>query len=232
MRKLYLSFCLACMVASGIASAEGEKGLPSTKREAAAEWREDGLERVKVQGLDVVFARPGASLAPYDSVLLRPVTVSFRHDWGRSSMAGSAYRIRPEDTRRIKDRLAVLVREELDRELGSGGYRLVADPGPDVLEVGLAIRDLHIAAPDVRSSYPVDTYALSAGEMTLVAELRDSVSGDIAMRIYDRAIAHEHPWPRRITNVENEAEARAMSRAWAKALRRQLDLARGVQAAK
>ena len=232
MRKLTVVLGLACTLAGSAAWAQADRELPSTRREAAREWSEDGLEKVKVKGLDVVFARPGASLAGYERVLLRPAVVSFRHDWGRTSMAGGAYRIRPSDTQRIKERLAGLLHEQLAAELAEGGYRLVDEPGDDVLEVGLSIRDLHIAAPDVRTSYPVDTYALSAGEMTLVAELRDSVSGDIAMRIYDRAMAHEHPWPRRITNVENQAEARAMTRAWARALRRQLDLARGVQPAK
>ena len=146
-------------------------------------------------------------------------------------MAGNAYRIRSTDTQRIKENLAGLVREEVDKEFSAGGYQLVGEPGEDVLEVGLAIRDLHINAPDIRTAYPVDTYALSAGEMTLVAELCDSVTGDIVMRIYDRAMAHETTFARRMTNVENVAEARAMTRAWAKQLRRQLDLARGVQPA-
>lgn len=231
MRIVFIALCIACTVAFGAALAQPAEDTPRTRREAAKDWSEDGLEKVKVKGLDVVYARPGSSLTGYAKVMLRPVSVAFRHDWGRTPMAGNAYRIRPEDTRRIKENLAGLVREEVDREFSAGGYQLVSEPGEDVLEVGLAIRDLHINAPDVRSSYPVDTYALSAGEMTLVAELCDSVTGDIVMRIYDRAMAHETPFARRMTNVENVAEARAMTRAWAKQLRRQLDLARGVQPA-
>jgi len=68
--------------------------------------------------------------------------------------------------------------------------------------------------------------------MTLVAALRDSVSGDIAMRIYDRAQARESFRPQRITSVDNISEARDAAKGWARALRTALDLARTVGTAK
>ena len=40
-------------------------------------WTRDGLEPITVKGIDAAFARPGASLAQYDKVLLRPVEVAF-----------------------------------------------------------------------------------------------------------------------------------------------------------
>ena len=61
-------------------------------------------------GLDLVYARDGASLAGYKRVLLRPVSVAFRRDWGRDPLVGS--RIRSEDSGRIKADLArIMVRE-------------------------------------------------------------------------------------------------------------------------
>jgi hypothetical protein len=75
--------------------------------------------------------------------------------------------------------------------LNDGGYRLVDAPGDDVLDVEMSIIDLDVAAPDIQSAGRVETFAVSAGEMTLVAALRDSVSGDIVMRIFDRAQARE-----------------------------------------
>jgi len=83
-------------------------------------------------------------------------------------------------------------------------------------------------APDIQSAGRVTTFAVSAGEMTLVAALRDSVSGDVVMRIFDRAQARESFRPQRITSVDNAAEARDAASGWAKALRKELDLARTV----
>jgi hypothetical protein len=62
--------------------------------------------------------------------------------------------------------------------------------------------------------------------MTLVAELRDSGTGDIIMRVFDRTLAHESYRPQRITSVDNAAEARSAAVGWAKALRNELDLAK------
>jgi hypothetical protein len=94
-----------------------------------------------------------------------------------------------------------------------------------VLEVNMAVVDLFIAAPAVRNSTHVSTYAVSAGEMSLVADLGDSASGDVLVRVFDHASANESTWPHQITDVENVAEARADA-AWARALRSELDLAK------
>jgi hypothetical protein len=221
------TLALACAVGAG---AKAESDAPRTRREAAAEWSADGLQKTTVKGLDVVYVRPGASLAGYAKVLLRPVTVTFRREWLATQPAGSPYRMQADDAQRIKGRLALLVREELLEELGKGGYQLADSAADDVLEVQMSIIDLHPTAPDVRTAGRVEVFAFSSGEMTLVAELRDSVSGDLAMRIFDRAQALETARPRRITVVENEFEARKAASAWARALRTELDLAKAVGA--
>jgi hypothetical protein len=224
---LLLAVAFAC---APFAAAQPGDDVPKAKREAASVWSEEGLEKVNVKGLDVVYARPGASLAGYDKVLLRPISVSFRRNWEKQSLPGTRLPIRAEDSQRIKDRLSVLVHEELVKELGEGGYRLVNGAGDDVLDVDMSIVDLYVAAPDIKTAGRVNTYAVSAGEMTLVAALRDSVSGDIVMRVFDHTIARDSFEPRRITSVENVAEARAAASAWARALRKELDLARGIGA--
>jgi hypothetical protein len=112
--------------------------------------------------------------------------------------------------------------------LTAGGYSLATEPGDDVLQVNLSIIDLWVNAPDIATAGNVKTYALSAGEMTLVAELRDSATGDVVARAFDRALARENFRPMRITSVENTAEATAAARGWAKALRQELDSAKQI----
>jgi hypothetical protein len=43
--------------------------------------KRDGLQRVDVKGIDLAYARPGASLAAYKRVRIDPVDVEFDASW-------------------------------------------------------------------------------------------------------------------------------------------------------
>lgn len=219
---------LLMLSASAVALAQtptDESALPKNKSQANEQWSEDGLQKLKVDGMDVVYMRPDASLAGYKKVSLGAVTVSFRKDWERSARVGVHSRLRPEDAQRIRDRLATVVREEVVKQLTEGGYQLVDTAAEDVLAVTASITDLYVTAPDVKNAANTQVYAVSAGEMTLIAELRDSLTGDIIVRAYDHAAARESIRPHLIWHTENETEARTVAKAWAKVLREQLDAA-------
>jgi len=229
MGRFSIVLVLAAAFASvSLAAAPADTKTPRTKRDAASAWTEAGLEKVQVKGLDLVYAQPGASLAGYRKILLRPISVAFERNWERQSTSSSRIPIKSKDAQRIKDRLSALVHEEVVKELGQAGYQVVDAAGDDVLDVEMSIVNLDVNAPDVPTAGRVTTFAVSAGEMSLVAELRDSVSGDIVMRIFDRAQARESFRPQRITSIENAAEARNAANGWAKALRKELDLAKGI----
>jgi hypothetical protein len=224
------SATLALLLSAAIACAESAAAQPAataplSKAQATSAWSEEGLQPLKVKGLDVVYARPHADLGAYARILLGPVTVAFQRDWERNGAPGARKPVSAADAQRIRDKLAKLVRAEVIQELGSGGYPLVDAAGDDVLEVDLAIVNLQINAPDIGVGRTT-SYAVSAGEMTLVAELRDSATGEVLMRVFDRALARESFRPQRITSVDNAAEARAAARGWARALRTELDRAK------
>lgn len=227
-------FAIALLLSAGalacvpFAAAQSDSQVPKSRREAASAWGEAGLEKIKVKGLDVVYAKPGATLAGYTKVMLGPIPVAFQRNWERQPAPGSRTRMDPKDLQRIRDQLSALVREAFIKELGDGGYQLADTAGEDVLDVNMSIIELKIAAPDIQTAGRVDTYAVSAGEMTLVADLRDSVTGATVMRIFDRGEAQENFRAQRITSIENVAEARRLAAGWAKALRRELDLAKTV----
>ena len=197
---------------------------PGTRGEAREMFSADGLQKVELKGFDVAYKRPGANLAGYKRVRVLPVSVSLRKDWDRSG-GMHAVRARPEDIERIRARVGTFVREEFEKDLAAAGIAQSQAPGDDVLEISLAVTDLYAAAPDVQVPGRNDVYALSAGEMTLVGELRDSVSGESQFRFYDHGKARDWPRPRRILFNENETEARKLARAWAKALREGLQAA-------
>lgn len=230
-RKLSIALVAAALACTTFATAaQTSAAQPKTRAQANTAWGEEGLEKRTIKGLDAVYARPGATLAAYKKVRLGPITVAFRKNWDRQ--VPGTMRVRADQQQRIKDQLAGLIRDEMTKQLKQGGYEVVTAAGADVLDVNLSIVDLYVTAPDLPTAGRVDVYAISAGEMTMIAELRDAASNDLVMRVYDHAKADESFRPKRITNIDNKQEARAAAAAWAKVLRTQLDTARGVQGGK
>jgi hypothetical protein len=225
MRALPLLLLASLAIASAFAAAPPDK--PRSRGEAKEMYGEEGLAKTKAQGIDVVYARPGASLSAYKSVLIRPIEVRLRRDWKQS---GGMDRLRASDADvvRIRERMSALLREEFDKDLKQAGIAQAQAPGSDVLEVELAVTDLYAAAPEIpgQLSPRSEVWALSAGSMTLQGALRDSITGETLARFYDHDTAREYSGPRRIEFGYNEIEARRIARRWAQALRA------GVQAAK
>jgi hypothetical protein len=74
---------------------------------------------------------------------------------------------------------------------------------------------------------PDFTYTANAGQMTLVAELCDSETGQILMRAVDNQRARSNGTFQWTTSVTNMGAARQIITGWASTLRRQLDAANG-----
>lgn len=188
----------------------------------------DGLQKISVEGIDLAYARPGATLAVYDKVRIAPIEVAFRKDWN-PTRPGSLIRISTEDREEIKARVAKAVHDEFVRELQTNSsYKVVNESGPEVLRVDVRIVDLYINAPDTGTSALSRFYTVSAGEMTLFAELFDSETGQVLARVVDRREARNTGMLTLASRVVNEAEARDIASTWARILRRGLDKAHGI----
>ena len=193
---------------------------------AASPADDEGLVAVKIKGLDHVWARPGANLSAYDKIMIDPVEVSFRKDW-KPDVAGGP--ITAAERQSIKDGLEKIFRQELKKEIEGGGYPVVNTPESDVLRIKAEIRDLYINAPDLPRAGLKRVYALSVGEMRLVAELRDSSTGALIARVVDLKRDPDAPWLHVTTRVENVAAARRAIADWAKILRKRLDAAHTIK---
>jgi hypothetical protein len=203
----------------------GAAGVAASREPPPPTW--DGMKRVNRPGLDAVYLREGVSLAKYKKLMLDPVEVSFDKNWD-PKRPGSVATFNKVDPQRIREDLSRLAREVTQRELErNGGYPLVDMPGDDVLRVRAQIVDLFINAPDTMTPGS-RTYVLSAGEMTLIAELYDSVTHTLIGRVVDRQRGLEQgPYDLQIANsVTNRAEADRILSMWARRLRNALDNAR------
>jgi hypothetical protein len=188
----------------------------------------EGLQRAQVRNIDAVYRKPDVDWSRYRRLLIRDVDIAFSQGWERSQRSATSDWSR-EDSERIKRELAELFAETARRELQvEGGYEIVREAGQDVLEIRPSIIDLYINAPDVSRTTPgiVRSYTTDAGRMTLVAELRDSISGELLARAYDKREDirdTQWEWTTSITNAQ--AAKRALG-VWADALREALDSAR------
>ena len=212
-----------------LAPAPASSGSSSQALEAA--MSQDGLRKISVKGIDLAYAKPGASLASYKRVQIDPVEVAFHKSWD-PTRTGSNLKVSSTDREAILNGMAKLVQEEFARELqAKSGYAVTEESGDDVLRVKIDIVNLYVSAPDSGSSTGRSrTYVVSAGEMTLVAELLDSKSGEVIARIVDRREARSTGRVALSGSVYNEGEARSIAAGWARILRKALDNAHAISA--
>lgn len=218
------NFLKILMLASALlvspAYADGQKSDPSA----------DGLEPIKLKGIDHALVRPGVQLADYTRIRLDPIDVSFDKNWN-PTRTGSHLYLRPQDREKIRTGMADVVREAFEQALttprnGRPGYTLTDDDGSDVLRVRVAIVDLYVTAPDTNEPGLIRVYTVSTGEATLRAELVDSVSGTVLARLTDTRESRSPSGRLELTDrIRNRSDAEGVASAWGRILRKYLDAA-------
>jgi len=182
----------------------------------------DGLVRVQSQRVDSLFIMPGMSLSKYRRVMFDKVDVAFKADWQVNHP-----NIPPEDIENIRYGAASVFRTEFAQQLEKGGYAVVDRPGPDVLRVSASIVDLGIVGGSTAGTEERGhAYVVSTADMSLVAELRDSMSGAALARAIDRKRGRQYGNLQVADQAANTAEARQAFALWAGYLRDALDAAR------
>ena len=215
----------ACLFALTLAVTSS---LAATKKDVDEAMSRDGLQKISVKGLELAYARPGASLAAYKRVKLDPVEVQFDKSWN-PTRTGSRIKLGAEEREKIRASVAKLVEEEFAKTLQKGGaYQITSDSAPDVLRVKASVLNVYINAPADTGAGRSKTYVSSAGQMTLLAELSDSASGQMLARVADRREGNSLARMERADRIENEGAARQVAAAWAQILRNALDKARAI----
>lgn len=179
----------------------------------------EGLERVESQGVDIAYVRPGVDFSEYNKVMIKSVEVRFRNDWAREHP-----RITLAEQQRIKQGLTELFhdtfRDVLETE---GGIPIVTEPGPDVLAMNVELIDLYITEVDTLRGDSSRVYVTSAGSVTLIGELQDSVTDAVLARVADHKVARTTTDFEIANRVTNSVEARRALRHWASLLRERLN---------
>jgi len=214
--------CLVCLTV-GLVSLQA-----ATKDELDEAMSRDGLQKISVKGIDLAYARPGATLAAYKRIKLDPTDVEFSKSWD-PVRTGSRLKLTSAERESIRTGVARVVQEEFGKELRKGGtYEIASEAGPGVLRVKPRIVNLYLNVPDGGGGGRSRTLVASAGEMTLIAELSDSASGQVLARVADRSEANDIGRMLLADSLLNEDEARTIAAAWARILRKALDNAHGI----
>ena len=217
---IILSFILLATT-SVTTIAKSKKDLP--------EYTVEGLKLVPdTKDIAIVYAEEGADLSQYDRVYLTEPYVAFKKNWQRDQNRSHSMKVEASDMDRIKINVKNLFMEVFTEELEKGGYTLADERAEDVLIVKPAIIDLDVNAPDVRSSGRNETFASTAGSMTLYMELYDSVTDDLLAKALDPTADRQSSVMQWQTGPANRQAGIRMMKPWAEALRKGLDRAREV----
>ncbi len=184
------------------------------------ELTEEGLYPVSSARVGFAAIKPGTDLSIYRRLMIPEVLVSHKDDRNNHELGDKQV----ADLRRY-------FHEELAKELQEkGGYQIVNEPGEDVLFIRTWLMDLLVKAPPEPTSGRSRVYVASAGEVTLVVELRDSQTGELLARAADRrAVSAPGQGLQRSVSVTNVREVRRLFRHWARLLRERLDSAAPLQ---
>ena len=208
-RLMPLPAALLCLVAA----AAGARDVPP-------EVDKDGLHRVENSELRLVYKRPGVDFRRYDKVILLEVYVAFQKNWQHQHKANDPFLVSQHDVQAIKQRVGNEFQHRFTRELEKRGYPVVGktSAGPDVLIVRPAIINLDVVAPDTLRADDGETFVASAGQMTLYAELYDSVSSQLIGRVTDPREDQESGSFMGANRVTNKAAEDRIVDIWADAL--------------
>jgi len=181
------------------------------------EW--DGLVRRPGTRIDSVFVKPDADISGFTSVMLDPVQVSFASNWDpNQGVRNPARRLNASDVEAIQTGLATQFRETFSADIARSNFQLVEQAGPDTLRVSAAIVNLYVTAPDTMSAGRSRTYTANSGQMTLVLELRDAVTGELLARAVDTQRGRQTGTMSFTNSVTNTADARRAINTWSSAL--------------
>jgi hypothetical protein len=183
----------------------------------------EGLTQVRSPRAQLVYLLPGVDFRTYTKVMLDPTEVAFRRNWQRdyNRTARPGTRINDADATRAADRVRTGFGEIFANAYTEGGYQVVTQAGPDVLRLRTGVMNLYVTAPERMTAGISRTYAVDAGEATLVIEARDSLTGALLGRVFDRQTAGDIGGIR--TSVSNQADFEALFRRWATLSVRGLD---------
>ena len=218
MKKIFLTF--AAMAIAGCSSAP-----PTIQQGPDAEVSFDGLHVVDNAAFAAAWADPDIEFSRYNKIMPGGAFFEFRavrrtSGTQRARSNEREFYIDEDARKRLEEEVTAIFDEELAR---STRFTVVDEPGPDVLIVRGGLHDIVSFVPP----QPIgrgEIWLSSVGEITLLLEVVDSLSGEVIARAVERRAAERGGGMAIQANrVTTWAELRRLTRRWATTLRDGLD---------
>lgn len=188
----------------------------------------EGLHLVKRSGVAVVYVRPGASLKLYDKFAILKCAVAFKPNWREDMQANYQQPISDDQIHQIESEVAAAFKQVFTKTLSAAGYPVVDNAAPDVVVLRPGIFNLTIAAPAVNLADPGEqTFATSAGSMTLVLEFYDSATSQLIGRVIDPQTSSDYGIFAWQSGAQNQTVATGIMKKWADTLLHYMEAAHG-----
>lgn len=193
----------------------------------------DGLFRLEKSEMDEAYIRPDIDLSGYSKIMIDPVPVSYKRKPRppaasmRASGSSSNFALTDQQMERLTDLFHATFAEAMAK---NQGWEVVESPGPEVLRIEAKLIDLVIKVPTRATTGTSHFFLTEIGEVTLVAEIRDSESREILGRVIDRSLIK--PAGTGYLTYTNEvsawADVRRLFDIWADLIRQGLDQIRDI----
>jgi hypothetical protein len=236
--QIFVRSCAAALAVCFAFSLVGCAGTPEQEPLQVETGRlagvtHDGLVRMSGSELEGVWVRPDVDVSRYDRLLIGEVRLSYKRPptSRRGSSSPGNFPLAQSQIERLQQMLREALADEIRK---SQRWSLAEEPGEGVLLIEPRLLDLVVRVPPNQD--PTErTYTTSAGQVTLVLELRDSLTGQILARVADRsevrrpgAGSQQLYWS---NSVSNTSAVRTIFRRWARIFVARLDTARRLSAA-
>ena len=217
MKKIYLSF--AIILLAGCSSAP-----PTIQEGPNAEVSFDGLHAIDNSVFAMAWADPEIDFSRYSKIIPGNATLEFRavrRNAGTTRARSSQNEFYIEQSAR--DELEAIASEIFNEEVSSSTRFTVTDaPGQDVLFIRGALTDIVSNVPP-QTAGRSEVFLSSVGEITLIIEVVDSMSGEVIFRAVERRALDRQGQAMRSSSVNSRSEVRRLMRRWATTLREGLD---------
>jgi hypothetical protein len=188
------------------------------------------LHRVKNAQVGVAYLDPEADFSRFTGIMLDPLDMSrteiIQPNRSTSTVARRPTELSERNIKAIQNAFAEVFTRELQE---TGDYKIVTEPGPDVLRISASVTQIAPTAPAddgrTRASGRVRVYTEGAGSMAIAFGFIDSQSNEVLAVVKD-ARNGSPTWG--VNNaVTNLSDVRFMFARWARMLRARLDIAHG-----
>jgi hypothetical protein len=217
MKKIYLSVAIALLAGCSTAP-------PTIQEGPNAEVSFDGLHAIDNSVFALAWADPEIDFSRYSKIIPGNATLEFRavrRNAGTQRARSSQSEFYIEQGGR--DALAELTTEVFSEELSkSTRFTKTDTPGQDVIVIRGALTDIVSNVPP-QTAGRSEVFLSSVGEITLILEVVDSMSGEVIFRAMERRALDRQGQAMRSSSVNSRSEVRRVLRRWATTLREGLD---------